>query len=276
MSLRTPRGDERRRVHVPPSATQPSRLKTVLDVGKAATGVYPAMVPAHSMWRPSPTTTPTDVPKPKPYAGPEPKPSPKWYTLRRTGPFRAYVDEELGMGTSVEFTPLIDGSMEAVVTPNTGGGMLEMLSAWFYQSQWYFSGPAGREMPTKIVLPSGDILLPEFVQYENGDMYLKSYGYLGKEDGSVVYIERRADGTYKPKEDTTNGAEGTKWGEYAQFCIQGVMVCISWLLIAAANTPSVQAQAVNKEPFLELKRGQEQRKRALEGPWRDIGPEVVE
>ena len=190
----------------------PSRLKTVLDVGKAATGVYPAMVPAHSMWRPSPTTTPTDVPKPKPYAGPEPKPSPKWYTLQRTGPFRAYVDEELGMGTSVEFTPLIDGSMEAVVTPNTGGGMLGMLSAWFYQSQWYFSGPAGEEDAHKIVLPSGDILLPEFVQYADGDMYLKSYGYLGKEDGSVVYIERRADSTYKPKEDTTNGAEGTKWG----------------------------------------------------------------
>lgn len=272
MSLRTPRGDERRRVHVPPSATQPSRLKTVLDVGKANTGPH-----APAMWgdrtldnRPVPAYTPPDVHKPKPYDVPEPKPSSRWEVLRRTGPFRAYVNEELGMGTSVEFTPLIDGSMEAIVTPNTGGGMLEMLSAWFYQSKWYFSGPAGEEMPTKIVLPSGDILLPEFVQYENGDMYLKSYGYLGKEDGSVVYIERKADGTYKPKEDTTNGAEGTNWGDYAKLCIQGVMVCISWLLIAAARTPSVQAQAVNKEPFLELKRGQEQRKRALEGPWRDI------
>ena len=273
MSLRPLRGDERRRVHVPPSATQPSRLKTVLDVGKANTGTAPAMWGPRTLDnRPIPTPAPTYVLKP--YDGPEPKPSSNWRVLRRTGPFRAYVDEELGMGTSVEFTPLIDGSMEAIVTPNTGGGMLEMLSAWFYQSKWYFSGPAGSEMPTKIVLPSGDILLPEFVQYANGDMYLKSYGYLGKEDGSVAYIERKADGTYKPKEDTANGAEGTNWGDYAKLCIQGVMVCISWLLIAAANTPAVQAQAVNKEPFLELKRGQEQRKRALEGPWRDPDPDM--
>lgn len=199
----------------------------------------------------------------------EPKPSPRLDVLRRSNTFRAYVNEELGMGTSVEFTTREDGTMEAVVAPNNAGGLRDMLGAWFYQSQWHFSGPPGYEMPTKIVLPSGDILYPEFVQSEDGDMYLKSYGYLGKDDDTVAYMERKEDGTYKPMGDTPHGAEWTKWMEYAEFCIQGVLVCISWLLVAVASTPSMQAQAVfgNKELFQKLKRGQEKRKRVLEGPW---------
>ena len=271
MSLRPLRGDERRRSHVPPSATQPSRLKTVLDVGKANTRTYPAVSgPRISDSRPIPVHPPDDAPKP--YVGPEPKPSYRWDVLRRTRPFRAYVDEELGMGTSVDFTPGMDGTMGAVVTPNTNGGLRDMLAAWFYQSQWHFSGPPGQEMPTQIVLPSGDILYPEFVQYENGDMYLKSYGYLGKEDGTVAYMERAEDGTYKPADDTTDGAKGTNWTDYVEFCMQGVLVCISWLLVAVANNPYMQAQAQAVAPngklFGKLKRGQEKRKRVLEGPWR--------
>lgn len=275
MSLRRSPGEERRRGYVPPSVAPPSRLKTVLDVGNATTGVYPAVVPANSMWTPRPTRTYTDLPMPDnrhPYANTEPTPQPSdmgWSTLRRSNTFRAHVNEELGMGTSVEFTPRMDGTMEAVVTPNTSGGLLDMLGAWFYQSQWHFSGPPGQEMPTKIVLPSGDILYPEFVQKEDGDMYLKSYGYIGKDNDTVAYMERKADGTYKPVEGNANGSEQTKWTEYATFCIQGVLVCISWLLVAIANTPSVQAQVAfgNDELFLTLKRGQEKRKRVLEGPW---------
>ncbi len=185
------------------------------------------------------------------------------------------------MGTEVEFTPLMDGSMETVVTPNNAGVLYSYFGIQFYKSEWHFSGRPGQEMPTKVVLPSGDILYPEFEQTPDGDLQLKAYGYLSK-DGFTTRIIRNEDGAYVPAPEPDLASDGSQWTTWwddaAAMCTTGLMFCITWILIAAAKTPAVQAHGDvgDKKLFAKLKRAKA-RRCVLEGkPWQACHDGVAE
>ena len=273
MSLRGPPDDaERRRAPAPANAPAPARLKAVLDVGKARASAptgTPMFVPG-PLWRHVPAPTPDPAAPTRPYADTEPTPHPSyrgWSALRRARPFRVYVNEELGMGTEVEFTPLVDGSMETIVTPNNDGLLYAYFGIQFYKSEWHFSGRPGQERPTKVVLPSGDIIYPEFAETSDGDLWLEAYGYQDK-DGFTTRIIRNEDGAYVTALDLSDGPR-TWWDDAAEMCVNGLVLCIAWLLIAAANAPAVRAHAAfgDKELFAKLKRAEARRHVLKDKSW---------